>query len=812
MKPNLFCILMGLCAATAMAESPDSSKNGSKVAGHYPVSPVSFTDVHLNDVFWAPRIEVNRSVTIPYAFEKCEESGRFYNFERAAKILKGEEVTDLSPPGLSFDDTDPYKVLEGASFGLSVKYDAEMDAYLDEVIALIASAQEPDGYLYTARTICPEHPHEWAGAERWVNVKELSHELYNMGHLYEAAVAHYQATGKRSLLDVAIKNADLLYETFGPGKNEDAPGHQIIEMGLVKLYRVTGEKKYLDLAKFFLDTKGPDGSDYSQAHKKVVDQDEAVGHAVRATYMYSGMVDVAAITGNQAYMDAMDRIWNNIVSKKLYITGGIGATASGEAFGPNYVLPNASAYCETCAAIGNVYVNKRMFLLHGQSKYIDVMERTLYNGLLSGVSLEGKDFFYPNPLESNGRLRRSPWFGCACCPGNVARFLASVPGYVYAKKDHEVFVNLFAGGTAKIELADNTVQIDQETNYPWDGRVKMTVAPEKNGRFTIHVRIPGWALNQPVPSNLYRYKTQSKLAPTIKVNGKKVQLELVDGYVQLTKAWEAGDTIELDLPMPIRKVVAHEKVEADRNRMSLERGPIVFCLEGADHADGLVRNCVVDPEVSLDTKFMPDLLGGVQVLTGKASVIGYAGDSRELIVKGQTDFTAIPYYAWCNRGPNEMLVWLPSQKEDAVVKAPPSIASRSKVTASKGSGDPMCLVDQIEPKRSDDKTEGMYHWWPKNGSTEWVQFTFDTPTKVSAIEVYWLDDTGHGGCKVPQSWRVLYKDGDDWKQVVDGNGYAVEKDMYNRTAFKSVKTTEVKIEVKLRKEWSGGLLEVRFEK
>lgn len=786
-----------------------TSVEETKIKKDYPYEPVPFTEVHFDDEFWSPRLETNRSVTIPYAFEKCEESKRFYNFERAAKVLRGEQLDDLSPPGFPFDDTDPYKVLEGASFGLSVKYDAEMDAYLDKVITLIASAQEPDGYLYTTRTINPENPHEWAGTRRWMKVKDLSHELYNMGHLYEAAVAHYQATGKRSLLDVAIENADLLCETFGPGKIEDAPGHQIIEMGLVKLYRITGREKYLNLAKFFLDTRGSGGGEYSQAHKKVVDQDEAVGHAVRATYMYSGMADVAALTGDRAYKDAIDRIWNNMTSRKLYITGGIGATSHGEAFGPDYVLPNMSAYCETCAAIGNVYWNQRMFLLDGDSKYIDVLERTLYNGLISGVSLEGKNFFYPNPLESKGQHERSPWFGCACCPGNIARFLASVPGYMYAKHNHSIYVNLFAASTGTISLEDNSVTIRQGTRYPWDGDVKMTIMPEQTGEFSLHMRIPGWAMNQPVPSDLYAYADPVKAKPTLKLNGSAVPVQPVNGYVVLNRQWKAGDTIELTLPMQIRKVVTHEKVKEDRNRIALERGPIVYCLEGADHPDRQVRNLVFDPSSALETEFREELLGGVQVLTGKASKIVLNKEGKK--EKSEIDITAIPYYAWCNRGSNEMTVWLATRPEDVFVKPLPTIASQSRVSASRGTGNPQSIVDQIQPKSSHDKDEQFYHWWPKKGTTEWIQLDFSRPEKLYAIEVYWLDDTGQGECKVPQSWKLLYRDRQEWKEVVDGSGYSTKIDMFNRTSFKEVTTEAIRVEIQLQPDWSGGILEVRLE-
>ena len=491
----------------------------------YPVQPVPFTAVHVDDVFWAPRIETNRKVTIPFAFQKCEETGRVANFERAAAVMRGD-TSDRKLPGYPFDDTDVYKVIEGASYTLSVQYDPKLDAYVDSLIVKIAAAQEPDGYLYTARTINPEHPHKWAGPERWVQEEVLSHELYDLGHLYEASTAHFQATGKRSMLDISLKSANLLCNTFGPGKRTIYPGHQIVEMGLVKLYRVTGDERYLDLAKFMLDSRGPGGSAYNQANLRVVDQREAVGHAVRATYMYSGMADVAAMTGDTAYVTAIDAIWENVASKKLYFTGGIGARKKGEAFGDNFELPNLTAYNETCAAVGNTFWNHRLFLLHADAKYIDVMERTLYNGLISGVSLDGKSFFYPNPLESIGGYDRSPWFGVACCPGNITRFMASVPGYMYAYQGDEIYVNLYAASMAQVKTRNRSISIRQETRYPWNGDIKMTVDPGPAADFSISVRVPGWARGEAVPGNLYRFAESTSETPSLKVNGRAVDFFL----------------------------------------------------------------------------------------------------------------------------------------------------------------------------------------------------------------------------------------------------------------------------------------------
>ncbi len=618
------------------------------------IKPVPFTAVHLDDAFWAPRIETNRAVTIPYAFGKCEETGRVENFVRAAKRLRGETLEDDQVRGYSFDDTDIYKILEGASFGLSVEADPKMEQYLDALIEKVAAAQEPDGYLFTARTINPEQPHGWAGQQRWEKVTKLSHELYNMGHFYEAAVAHYLATGNKSMLNIATKNADLLCNVFAPGKNEEWPGHQIIEMGLCKLYRTTGEKRYLDLAKFFLDTRGPDAGTYAQAHKKVLDQEKGVGHAVRATYMYSGMADVATLTGDTRYIAAIDRIWENIVSTKLYITGGLGQPGGPEGFAGEYNLGN-NCYCETCAGIGNVYWNHRLFMLHGDAKYIDVLERSLYNNVIDGVSLDGTKFFYPNTLSTNGK-ERSEWFGCACCPGNIARFIASVPGYQYATKGRDVYVNLYAAGKGEAKIGDNMVVITQETRYPWDGAVAMTIEPDAEFRFALKVRIPGWAQNIPVPSDLYEYMSTSNMKPTLTLNGEPVALTIKKGYVTLDRTWKVGDSVILTLPMPIRRVTANEKVEADQGRVAIERGPMVFCAEWPDN-NGKTHGLILPDNSKLTSEFRGKMLGGIVVIRAKALMASW-GDENQLLGEAEHDLFLIPYYAWAHRGKGEMDVWL----------------------------------------------------------------------------------------------------------------------------------------------------------
>jgi DUF1680 family protein len=616
----------------------------------YPIKPVTSTKVNISDEFWAPRVETNRKITIPYGFKKCEETGRIDNFAIAGGLIKGQHSGDFP-----FDDTDPYKIIEGASYSLSVHPDAELDKYLDDLIAKIAAAQEEDGYLYTCRTNKYERLKNWFGETRWSNL-DGSHELYNAGHLYEAAAAHYLATGKRTLLDIAIKNADFLCKEFGPGKLQKWPGHQIVEMGLVKLYRVTGDEKYLNLAKFFLDVRGPGGGEYSQSHKKVIEQDEAVGHAVRAVYMYSGMVDVAQLSGEKAYLDASEKIWDNVVGKKLYITGGIGATGQWEGFGKNYDLPNATAYCETCASIGNVFWNHRMFLATADAKYIDVLERTLYNALISGVSLSGDTFFYPNPLESRGQYQRSPWFSCACCPSNIARFVPQVPGYIYAVQENKIYVNLFVDNSTTLETDNNIVQLTQETKYPWDGKVKITVEPKHHAEFAIYVRIPGWTQNKPVPSDLYNYLADTKSQVSLRINGRDVPVKTEKGYVRIDRNWKKGDVIELNLPMQIRRVIANNKVAADIGRVVLERGPIVYCAEGVDNS-GHVLNLLLPNDTELKTEYRKDLLNGVTVIRGKAIALNYNKDLKS-IGKKEQEFTAVPYYAWAHRGAGEMAVWL----------------------------------------------------------------------------------------------------------------------------------------------------------
>lgn len=628
---------------------------GSAQINHgYPIDPVPFTSVKVTDNFWGQRLQASREVTIPLAFSKCEETGRYENFVKAAHPNDTYKVE-----GFSFDDTDVYKTIEGASYSLQTYPDKKLQKYIDSVLVIVAGAQEPDGYLYTARTMNPKHPHNWAGKERWVAVENLSHEFYNLGHMIEGAVAHYQATGKRNFLDIAIKYADCVCREIGNGPQQKkyVPGHQIAEMALVKLYMVTGDKKYLDQAKFFLDTRGYTSRKdaYSQAHKPVVEQDEAVGHAVRAVYMYSGMADVAAITGDSSYIKAIDKIWDNIVSKKIYITGGIGARHAGEAFGNNYELPNQSAYCETCAAIGNVYMNYRLFLLHGDAKYFDVLERTLYNGLISGVSLDGGSFFYPNPLSSNGKYSRKPWFGCACCPSNVSRFIPSLPGYVYAVKNDQVYVNLYLSNKAELKVDKKKILLEQETGYPWNGDIRLKIT-QGNQDFTMKLRIPGWVRGNVLPGDLYSYADNQKPAYQVSVNGQTVESDVNDGYLSIARKWKKGDVVEVHFDMIPRIVKANPKVEADHGRVAVERGPIVYCAEWPDNRFN-VHSILLNQHPQFKVTDKPELLYGIRQITTDAQALSY--DKAGKLVTKDVELTLIPYYAWAHRGEGDMEVWLP---------------------------------------------------------------------------------------------------------------------------------------------------------
>lgn len=759
----------------------------------YPVAPIPFTKVLLNDDFWQGRTNTNKDITIPIAFQRSEESGRLDNFRIAAGLKKG--TFPLERRG--FDDSDVFKIIEGASYSLITNPDPKLDDYLDSLIAVIAKAQEPDGYLYTVRTIMGEGTHRDTQKPRWMGVETGSHELYNVGHLYEAAVAHYEATGKRSLLDVAIKSADLVDRTFGHGKLEMVPGHQEIEIGLVKLYTITGQEKYLNLAKFFLDMRGHTErqQEYDQTHKPVIEQEEAVGHAVRAIYMFAGMADIAALTGNDGYLKAMDKLWNDIMAHKLYITGGIGSPGGAEGFAQKYRLTNFTAYCETCAAVANIFWNQRLFLTHGDSKYIDVLELALYNNVLSGVALDGDRFFYPNKLESRGSTVRSQWFHTSCCPSNISRLIPSVPGYIYAQHDDKIFVNLFISSETNILVGSNNVKLKQESALPWGGEVNLSVEPEKAGPFSIYVRIPSWTKDKPVATDLYSYAEDAKTKLSILVNGNAAEYSLDKGYAVLTKTWEKGDKIQIEFPFEVRKVTANDKVKDNIGRVALQLGPLVYCTEGKEYANGNANNLLLK-NAPFQLEYRKDFLNGVMTIKGKAAQL-YENKSGKIEEK-PVEFTAIPYYGWANRGGAEMLVWLPTEKKYAAPVFQPTIASKSKVETSKKvrTSGLEAVNDLYLPGKVNSTAIPNFNFWPLKDTTVTITYTFDKPYNISASSVFWAQ-TDAGKESYPKAWKLYYKKENEWVALKNVT-YPVNPDgEQSKVKFEKVTTQGLKLEIKM---------------
>ncbi|MDR2863378.1 MAG: glycoside hydrolase family 127 protein [Puniceicoccales bacterium] len=775
-----------------------------QAAPDYPHQPAPLTQVSILDGFWLPRFETNRTVTVWTDFKRSEETGRVSNFARAGKLEQGPFV------GIYFNDSDVYKIIEGAAYTLATKPDPKLDAYLDALIVKIAAAQEPDGYLYTARTLGAKQKN--MGKTRWSYIRH-SHELYNVGHLYEAAAAHFAITGKRTLLDVAIKNADLIDKTFGPreGQLKDVPGHEEIEIGLCSLFRVTGERRYLDLAKFFTDLRGRKdlrGSiygPYHQDHLPVVEQTEAVGHAVRAGYLYAGMADIAALTGDAKYIAAIDKLWENVVSKKLHLNGGIGARHSGEAFGNNYELPNESAYLETCAAIANGLWNQRMFLLHGDAKYIDVLERGLYNGVLSGISFSGDEFFYPNPLASRGGYKRSKWFDCSCCPGNIVRFIPQFGQFAYARRDAAIYVNLFIASSAALDTPSGKVTLTQQTDYPWSGKIRIAVTPEKAGAaFPLKVRIPGWALGRPVPSDLYTQVVPASAdTVAIGVNGQSVPLTLDKGYVTIDRAWQAGDVVTLSLAMPVRRIQSHPAVKDNVGRLAVERGPVVYCAEGVDN-DGHVLNLALPA----DATFTEDRLNiqGHELVALKAPAQAISASFDGIKEVAPVTATLIPYFAWCHRGAGEMQVWFPADSANAE-----SALSGVKITTSYALPSPhenlSAVADRILPRNSGDHNVQRMTWWDHKGSAEWVQYDLPRTATFRGTKVYWFDDTGRGECRIPASWKIQAQGADGtWTDVPAS--YPVKKNAFGEVRFAAPVTAKAfRLSVQLQPKFSAGVLE-----
>lgn len=640
------------------------------------IKQVPFTDVQVNDQFWKQRLDVMRNTTIRYAFQKCTDAGQLRNFEYAGKIVSGEaKVGELTfQSGQPYDDAEVYKVLEGAAYVLTTQPNASLEEYCDGVIDLICSAQEPDGYLQTNFTIHnPLHP--WYGGQKWTNDWNLSHETFNVAELIEAGIAYYLATGKDKLLNCAKRAADNMLSVFNEEGIRMAPGHAVVEMALVRLYELTREERYLQACKFFLDCRGirkfdPSSADlrvngkYWQDHLPATEQREAVGHAVRAMYFYSGMADWVRYTCDQAYETAVTAIWNNIASKKFYITGGFGARDNNEAFGENYELPNASAYCETCASVAGSMFCLRMFRLHGEGKYIDMMERALYNTVLDGYGIAGKTFYYPNRLASTSRGDARPeWFGTSCCPTNLCRLIPSVPGYIYATDDDALYWNLFVASTATAMVGDAKMNITVTGSYPYKGEMKLTfnsVEGDTSGKM-LKVRIPGWAVNKPVESDLYSYTNPTTTPVVIKLNSEELCYTVENGYAVLTHDWQEGDEVSLSLPMDVHQVISNKNLKSNEGLCAYERGPLVYCMEGIDNG-GKLDNLFVEEGTNGTSVAAPTALtslfrGGIQRirLSGKSATLN--GDK---VVTANKNIFLIPYFARAHRAASAMMVWIPT--------------------------------------------------------------------------------------------------------------------------------------------------------
>ncbi|MEI6674840.1 MAG: glycoside hydrolase family 127 protein [Verrucomicrobiota bacterium] len=764
------------------------------------VTPVAFDKVRLGEGFWASRIRVCREVTIPYCFKQCEKTGRIDNFAIAAGLKQGTHI------GAPYNDSDVYKIIEGAAYSLQSQPDPVLEQYLDGMIATITAAQQSDGYLFTYYTPDPAD-------QRFKHISPgPKHELYCMGHFIEAAVAHFNSTGKRPLLDAAIRLADHLDSIFGPGKRHNVPHHPELESALIKLYQTTHQPRYLELARFFIDQRGhtdarPSVTFYGQDHLPLRQQTEIVGHAVRAMYNCVNLTALYQETGDPQLLAAARRLWESATQRKLYVTGGIGALGRGESFGNDYQLPNGSAYSETCAAIGLVFFAHRMWQIQPDAEYIDVLERALYNTVLDGVALAGNEFFYPNKLLASGEAGwgavRRKWYDCACCPSNLCRFIPAVPGYLYGQHGDDIYINSFMAGTATINTGRQTVSLTQQTAYPWDGSVTITVAPAAPAEFTIKVRIPGWARNHPSPGDLYRYAEPAPDEPVrLQVNGHAASLDLEHGYAVIKRTWHPGDVIQLSLPMPVRRVLAHDKVLADVGLVAIERGPIVYCAEGPDNG-AKVLDITLDDTVALRAEPRADLLGGVTVVTGTLT------DGRKL--------TAIPYYAHANRGRGEMNVWLARTaavaKRIAVEPFPKDWESWGDLKASHvyPPDQLAALTDEKTPTGPDARDVPRFTWLYHVGVPEWVQQSFPHPTAVSAVAVYWLDEAAAAGpCRVPKSWRVLYRNGEKWQPVESATPCGTVTGTFNQTTFNPVTTTAIRVEAVLQDDFSAGILEWRI--
>ena len=727
----------------------------------YPLRAVRFDRVDIHDEFWRPRMDANRDVSLRYCFDRFGDGG-----------------FSLS------------KLIEAAAYMLEERPDPELEAYVEQRI---------DGLL--------------AGLEQRIETPEQSVRV--SGHVLEAATAYAGVTGKSRLLDAVVRVADRMDSIYGPGKETYISGHEGLKIGLVALYRATGDDRYWKLARFFADERGKDDyprtgeyaldRTYAQDHKPVVEQFEAVGHAVRATFLYIAMTDMAALSGDAAYVEAVHRIWEDQTHLKTYLTGGIGSTRFHEKYGDPHELPNLSAWNETCAAYGSAVWCHRLALLDRDARYVDVMERVLYNALLVGVSLRGDRFFYQNPLKSFGDYTRFEWINVPCCPPNVIRMVASIGNYLYATDPSgALYVNLFTSSDARVEVAGVPVRLRQETRYPWEGRIRLLVEPEREVAFPLYVRIPGWARGEVMPGELYRFADADPVPPTLRVDGRALPLDMVRGYARIERTWRPGDVVELDLPMPVRRVLAHAAVEDDRGRVALQRGPLVYCAEWPDNG-GRALDIVVPDGASFESEFQPRLLDGVQVIRGDVEAI--QEDSRgESAPTAPHRLTAIPYFAWANRGMGEMAVWMarePGKAWRSPGPPPPIAAVRTSGGVEKSwtgyndqNDDLAAIHDGREPINSADQSHRFFRMRPPVGERAWLEYEFEAPAPVSSSRVYYFADKRF--CNLPESWRLLYRDGEEWRPVATDGAFAVEQDAWSTVEFEPVVTRALRLEVEPR--------------
>ena len=791
------------------------------------LTPVPIQQVAIEDDFWSPKLKAWQEVTIPDCFAKFEKDGALANFDEVRDGSGGEHG---GPP---WYDGLVYEMIRASGDFIAARPDPglekQVDGYIERISA--AAAKDPDGYLNTY-TQMKEPTHRWGlngGNDRW------QHDLYNAGALVDAAMHYHRATGKIELLQVATKLANRMADTMGPPPRQNiVPGHALGEEAMVSLYRLfqerpqlksrlsmpVDEQRYLALAEFWIDARGhhegrANFGAYDQDEIPVLQQKTIEGHAVRAMLLCSGLVAAGEASDRSDYLTEAQRLWNSMTSRRMYVTGGVGADSNDEKFGPDYHLPNKTAYAETCAGVAAGFFDQNLNLAFADARYADMLERELFNGALAGVSLKGNSYFYDNPLEAGPQHGRWSWHPCPCCPPMFLKLMGGLPGCIYARDSNAVYVSQFVGSHTTLTISDIKVKLRQTTRYPWDGQIKIAIDPEKPAEFDLFVRIPDWCEGASSTNSLYEIVGRPDHgAATLKINGRPVEkLDMVRGYARLHRRWQSDDVVELSLEMPVRQVRANPKVEADGGLVTLMRGPIVYCVESVDNPEG-IRQLVVPPEATFTTEFKPDLLGGVTVVRGRVHACDFEDGKRSL---KPAELLAVPYYANANRAPSSMRVWLPASSDKAVL-APRNHASASHCWHLDSVD---AVNDGIVPAKSGDTSQPRLSWWDHKGTTEWAELDFPEATKVGKVRVFWFADKSvNGGCDVPEKWSLLYKDGDTWNPVKAGDGwkpveqpgnYGVALDRFNQVTFTRVKTTALRIQVQLKPDWSGGIFEWEVE-